>query len=789
MPYTLTDRARRVSEFGRSVRNEANRFLTSRPGRPAKIILLFNSAVFVGLSLAAFFLLQGPFHAHVDSFHANSVRFVVDPCGLPTPDPRAMLLALGLQRADWSMLAGADYGGWVERMEDALCNSQAPSMGAQIAPPPSPPVDAPPPSASPNCGENAMVALARLTKRAEFDTEVAFTSWLCDLHSAPFGDVPVRIVRAYYAFMPAFVHYHTHCKHKKDVDPLLGRECTHLCSVRDALQAANGDEHLLIESQQVGSTTAVSEMLHRLLALSVVGYHDRRNRGACFSNLEIMKTNDHLVTSEGSSQAVCEKIYGDGGAVFDTSQSPIDRYRTVQEAVHTTHGCGTPKAPLAPIVATDYEAVSNTTTIHKRDTRVGTCVALLQYGAFDTTRLFGASDPVGEFVVNARDSGNFIRRVESAVVESLFLDPVRDHGAKFADATKRLQLYAAYKVAATAIWGTAAMAVVGFFAARAIVPGTLVLVNIARNTNAGLPDRPPPDVFVLVALGVALLTSVWVVFLEASVQIVHPSQPTCTHDWYGSKEQVYSAAFESSWGVHTFGGAPEAKVALCLVGIVAMAAFHEAIVRALLPKPRSPPPTRRNEVAVLVMTTLLSAASVGLFAAQSGETGKEWRDELLTGSLAQQKKKGREFTNDLTVALYSALFVGAALGTIRQRWCLQTPLPKAIWFFASIGLLWVPWMHASDLLETELGDAFDAERGTRYILSIINLVCVAMATALHALPGLKFVCAPAEVTARENVQGSDSAPSRASAGTYAPLPPLRLPPLNIRVLPSWRDPL
>jgi hypothetical protein len=748
--------------------------------------------VFVGLSLAAFFLLQGPFHAHVDSFHANSVRFVVDPCGLPTPDPRAMLLALGLQRADWSMLAGADYGGWVERMEDALCNSQAPSMGAQIAPPPSPPVDAPPPAASPNCGENAVVALARLTKRAEFDTEVAFTSWLCDLHSAPFGDVPVRIVRAYYAFMPAFVHYHTHCKDEQDVDPLLGRECTHLCSVRDALEAANGDAPLLIDSQQVHSTTttAVSNMLHRLLALSVVGYHDRRNRGACFSNLEIMKTGDSPVTSEGSSQAVCETIYSDDGDGFDTPQSPIDRYRTLQEAVHTTHGCGTPKAPLAPIVATDYEAVSNTTTTSKRETHIGTCVALLQYGAFDTTRLFGASDPVGEFVVNARDSGNFIRRVESAVVESLFLDPVRDHGAKFADATKRLQLYAAYKVAATAIWGTAAMAVVGFFAARAIVPGTLVLVNMARNTNSGLPDRPPPDVFVLVALGVALLTSVWVVFLEASVQIVHPSQPTCTHDWYGSKEQVYSAAFESSWGVHTFGGAPEAKVALCLVGIVAMAAFHEAIVRALLPKPPAAPPPRRNEVAVLVMTTLLSAASVGLFAAQSGETGKEWRDELLTGSLAQQKKKGREFTNDLTVALYSALFVGAALGTIRQRWCLRNPLPKAIWFVAPIVLLWVPWMHASSLLETELDDAFDAERGTRYVLSIINLVCVAVATALHALPGLKFVCAPAATRGNgDTASASTSAPSKASAGAYAPLPPLRLPPLNIRVLPSWRDPL
>ena len=204
--------------------------------RPPNLVLLFTNVLYLGITLAVLGLGLTILGEHADDFTLNSFEQFVGkeeprPCGMPTPDGMKMLEALGtVGGGGWSSVTlEPDYQEWMLTIDRAICSKFVPGINIDIDNWAGYLQDDG--TASPYVHE--LIALSYLmkdpdlrptktevmagtlaTKMELFEKRTCLREKTDDIdpfysgqQMESYGDLKVRVGRAYVAAMPAFARY------------------------------------------------------------------------------------------------------------------------------------------------------------------------------------------------------------------------------------------------------------------------------------------------------------------------------------------------------------------------------------------------------------------------------------------------------------------------------------------------------------------------------------------------------------------------------------------------------
>ena len=428
--------------------------------RPPNIVLLFTNILYIFLTLTVLGLGLTILGEHADDFTRNSFETWLGereptPCGMPTPDGMKLLEAFGSVGGGGlsSVTLEPDYQKWMLKIDRAICSKTIAGIdirddayagyidqyGALV-----PNANAltalsyilDEPSILPNKQE---VDAGDLTTKAElFSTLACLTEKEDDLEPFypsqqmdSYGDLKIRIGRAYVAAMPAFARYEADkatCSEADGTKSPFDSFCKHATFIKAELTEAVKDASEMLTGTRIessnpnaavkGSTTFV-QMAYRLMALSVAGYHDRHlNEGRCFKNDEADSAMDfcHHVTNVLPNSALAshnDPDYPNGGLAAYSAQNTIVEERST--CIHDS-GLPPPPPPTPPIFdisqsekVVGYDVETNNAGI-RAIPWVEACAATLRYGLYEQGRLFGIQDIFSPFVIDNRvdRTGHFL---------------------------------------------------------------------------------------------------------------------------------------------------------------------------------------------------------------------------------------------------------------------------------------------------------------------------------------------------------------------------------------------
>lgn len=428
--------------------------------RPPNVVLLFTNILYIAVTLTALGLGLTILGEHADDFTRNSFEKWVGeseptPCGMPTPDGMKLLEAFGAVGGGGfsSVTLDPDYQKWMLKIDRAICSKTIAGIdirddayagyinqyGALVA-------NANEltalsyilnePSILPNKEEVEAGELT--TKAALFNTLACLTENQDDLEPFypsqqmdSYGDLKIRIGRAYVAAMPAFARYEADkatCSEADGTKSPFDSFCKHATFIKAELTEAVKDAGEMLTGTRIessnpnaavkGSTTFV-QMAYRLMALSVAGYHDRHlNEGRCFKNDEADSAMDfcHHVTNVLPNSALAshnDPDYPNGGLAAYSAQNTIVEERST--CIHDS-GLPPPPPPTPPIFdisqsekVVGYDVETNNAGI-RAIPWVEACAATLRYGLYEQGRLFGIQDIFSPFVIDNRvdRTGHFL---------------------------------------------------------------------------------------------------------------------------------------------------------------------------------------------------------------------------------------------------------------------------------------------------------------------------------------------------------------------------------------------
>ena len=764
------------------------RAASGRREKALNACLLFTNVFYIATAIAILSIGMAVLQEHVDDLKANVFNdYEVlgkpqpTPCSLPTPDAMRLLQSLGAV-PDGGLEASVlepDYVSWIASIRDNMCFRKIigvpnPSFGASDA----------------LCGNGSsgayadsadyaeeLLALSGILDDASFspvDADLAasdlrakldiFNSRACltkrEAGVDPFyqqlrsyGDLKVRAMRAYLAAMPSFFHYaqvQTTCWHSAVADPFTTL-CMHACHVEAELGRAAGDLRFLVRDGDPynprmpewadGVPLELPKVLYRLLALSVVGHYDRYyNEGRCFRNA------DSGGAPYSNASSFCAAVLSTAELHEDVSDpaDPMGSYGAQQQVVHDDYGCARGSSPPPPAPPNTHAAAD----AHAPDDDLAAlyhavCASTLEYGLFEQGRLFGIQDPTGPFVVDNRGAPDALALLFGSVVYDL-LYVHQNVGERFKEPKARLELYMAYRLAGTAVWGTLAAAVCGYMLFRAIVP-TLVVATRCLGLKGldGRPvtlRRPQADVPVYLAVFSTLLAGYWMVYIDPATQSHYPRTTDCS-EFLGSDTQISTSVYVTTWSKRRFDRAGEQQLGILLWVLAFLFAFHQTVGKFCTDRtrvedardardardgaPPEPPKWADNDRRLFWIIFLFNVVNVVAFAGTASSTGREWYDDAAFPM--DTTEKGDLLARDCIGTIYAAFWAGATVAVVRQQWAVfMLPLKaKILWAATVVLLAWMPALQSDVLFNEEWTGYFDSEnkyvgRRAQIVVSIAN---------------------------------------------------------------------
>ena len=308
---------------------------------------------------------------------------------------------------------------------------------------------------------------------------------------------------------------------------------------------------------------------------------------------------------------LCNAVVGSIGTVgaIPPGADPIQHYAEQQTKITDLVSCPIwsappPPPPTPPITRIpDAELMLGYTS-----TNAGTassawekvCAATLQYGLFEQGRLFGIPDPTGQFVVDNR-ADQALHFIAGWIYNGLYINPWKNAGDVVADPKARLEVYMAYRLASTTIWGMLVANVCGFLLARAVIPLGVYVLRIfqvrAQGNSAIVLMRPRADVPLYVTLVVTVVVVYWLIWIDPATQSHYPVTTQC--DEYRARRARPHGAFVTTWGKRRFDRLGEYIIGYLLLITLAVCAFQQLIGRNFVSKARR----ARNSAAGKLGTT------------------------------------------------------------------------------------------------------------------------------------------------------------------------------------------
>lgn len=530
-----------------------------------------------------------------------------------------------------------------------------------------------------------------------------------DTRREVYGDIRMRIARAYMHSNAAFVKYATGCW-TTPTPPFSAAVCGTATSalVTNSMYAAAVDT--LVAGQHDAATfPETGDMLARLLMLAAISEADRSvNGGACFGNpLQL------------NASRLCETTYAEriGAApLFVESVSPpptapavVDTRAAPYEDVMQRYGrtCGDwsaaltdpPSPPPIPSFVWDHP--------NGDDPAVLACTHVLTFGLLDQRRLFGVPDPRDLFAVDTSWANYFSSLLYSFTGLGLLdEDPWEERQNSL---PTRLLLYSAYRLAGTTALCTLAGFSMGFFAAWAGMP--LFVFLVARLT--GKSDvfgrknplvRPPPGISFWLMVVVAFLASSWAVFVEPPKHM----SPHYTDQSCAARKQT-----SSPWATTSVGVVPsDWWIAYVPFAIAFYAVIYSQFLRGgkcnLQLRRRmanmfriADPRSAAMGVAVITQALVILFLALG-----AGASGAAWFEAAI--EKRHLDVVGIETADlvakDCLVLAVGSIFVGACIGVLCTRWtvtkqeAITFKLPYAIMVF---GCCFFPFFLQYSLVITE----------------------------------------------------------------------------------------
>ena len=751
---------------------------------PPNIPLIVSNLCYVAVTTTALILTILVMEEHASDFRKNSLRVFRDPnklfeshpCGMPTPDGKYLLHALGAvgDSGGWDLFPEPSYKTWMQKIDRALCSKLVPGADPHPDFPPKPDCtghsdygidyveelltlgfllndnnimpnadDLADPLMAPNKIEAKKLLLDGLACiHDEHSNEDHRNTFYSKTQYDAYGDLKTRVARAYVAAMPAFSRYEKERLACQDsatgrFDPF-DNNCRHACHVKRELKNAAADQFSMYRSrdaEQLHTTVPFPKQLYRLLALSLAGYVDRlHNDGACFRNgmgpigemsalefcAEAMDENPGLAAEQGKTQKEAFTIF------TETNEALSEKHQCKDAAVF-------PPPPAPPVFRAEVEQLTT-------NDRIGpaVCAATLEYGLMDQGRLFGIPDVIMPFVTDnhPRQGWRFISRW---IINALYTDPADSGALVFADPKARLELYVAYRLASSSIWAILVCNCAGFWLARAAVPLFVALlkaigvrsnVRYVKRVN-GVEQvldefkpielyRPQPHVLVNLTLVVTALTVVGMLLLNPAADLHYYTDTDCT-DWSGLGVHVPSGAWTSSWGKRRFERFGEYLIALLLFLTICIFFFQKFIGRALVSKEQKdaatdmePGVTARSKAVPYFLVGFAVLVQI-FFSLQAGYSGGDWLEAAKGDSIADADHDPVDaLAKDVLMAVWTAFWNAFAIGFYRQKWCIQMlpSLYQYAWMAGCVLLVWVPSIQSYALLSDQIDDAFRDGNGS-----------------------------------------------------------------------------
>ena len=431
-----------------------------------------------------------------------------------------------------------------------------------------------------------------------FDDRICSENVTRTFETALYGDIKVRIGRAYMAAQTAFFHLSENPDSagciSEEIHPFpipAPSKCTVSEFVREEIEAGakiGGNLYSLSAAAPYtfGSdetwSLSTETMLYRLFALSALAYNDRiGNGGKCFQNPTNLDENRPHTAYE-----LCSDIY----ATFSASRSPdapsstadLGTYRSLPMWQTGTflqeYSCGRgalrnsgvkrettdslvfPPPPPQYMYNTYLETEGKTTFASPKQDAIMFCAQSMEYGLLDVNRLFGLSDPHEPFVWYPRSGGgepgwsgtpNFWNALASIQYNAIFEWKIRDeeNDPNLKKPINRLKLYMGYRVGATGAWITLAFSVIGYFVAYASWPLLVMLsqrvLGMGSKTTGEEQTivRPDSSPILILVFFFSIFAWIWIEFVDPSQLAPYTTTDVCTE----SMDKSGPGAYTTSW--------------------------------------------------------------------------------------------------------------------------------------------------------------------------------------------------------------------------------------------------
>jgi len=677
------------------------------PPAPINPCLFFKNILLVALSILAITAFYDRFDRTKQTFLRLHVqvagtfpRVEPSPCGLPTPSQVELVFGIGRDtRTPWNM----------DLTEDEAFNQILSSV----------------------CGTtNIYEAIRQFSKNSSIVTvqDTGLTTWnnaensvinhLCagevDTKSDLYGDIRMRIAKAYIHSNAAFVRVATGCWTTSQRYPFDALSCdaTTSAMIKSEIDAAAVDT-LVAGQANAASFPKTGHMLFRLLMLSAIAHADRTlNSDNCFGNKLGFNA------SQFCAQTYAERV---GAApLFDASSPPppaadmvLDPTAAPYEVVMQRYGqtCQSGNAFLVdppsppPASAWLYHAVDDTAS---SDPAILACTHALTFGLLDQRRLFGVPDPRDPFVVDT----NWAPALSSLLYNAVGLgrlDGVSVH-RKHDQATHLLQ-YAAYRLGATTQLCTLTGIAVGYFCGWALVPLFVFIVSRGfgvENVTTGKVEtqvRPPPGFAIWFACLVAILATSWALFVE-------PPRHMSTHYVDGDCSQWSSLKHSNPWKTtDAESSSIDVEIGFIPAIMAVYAAFYMWRIRGGKCSRRISGQMRKMfrvlvarsaEEAIIIIPQLMVVLFLVLGALDSGEA---WFEETIRHKLWKPigTAKAQLVADDCLVLSVSSFFIGFTIGGLCVRWAVaeqELLTVKTPYMILVMGSAFFPFIFQSTLVLT-----------------------------------------------------------------------------------------
>jgi hypothetical protein len=493
------------------------------------------------------------------------------------------------------------------------------------------------------------------------------------------GDMVRRIQHAYVLAAPAFAVYvdsnngGNTCASPND--PFSSASCaTSDASIRQAITgelsiaAENAFQILAGKSTTDAPWPTTTEMLYRLIALSIIEYYDRKsNSGGCFANMGASQTEavqfcvNKLQASVGLAGASVTRPLGDpwpGGCanaaehVYYTERITNSDSCTYTAATDTA-SAKTPVWTQRPRkFSTDY-AESGTLPVY------AVCSSMLEFGLLDRKRLFGLPDPVGEYEWYAEHSGwSFTRWLAGIGYWGMFdankdKSEVADKHTAYLD----LKLYVAYRYAATSAWVLAALIACGYLLAFSAVPfAKLIYVRLVRrnltNTRTDTILLKPTGTAETIALLTTVVVGLWVIFVDPAGATPYIVTTTC--DDYAAHGGPYPTTSQR----------PRDGLLGLVLLLLGTGLFLYTVTCRRPPKRQRIMPLDPFPIWPILVLILAVLIAVLLLMIRAGDT---WWDRESTKLDGSNTKTTQDFEDVIGAVLWVLLCLGLLMGVLNQR--------------------------------------------------------------------------------------------------------------------------